>query len=320
MIDSSPPTRIAFEATDDEEGWRLDQAVASRAGETSRTAVKAAIIGGAGSVNGVRARPARRIHAGDQIEVLIDPVQITQLVAQDVEFSVIEERSDVVVIDKPAGILVHPGAGHPDETLANGLLARYPQIAGVGGPNRPGIVHRLDKDTSGVMLVALSGSAYLHVQAEFAARRVRKIYLAIVSGVPSPPAAVIEAPIGRSADDRLRHVIDHGRGRPATTRYLTLASAGGLSLLELELFTGRTHQARIHLAAIGCPVLGDRLYGSARGAQRQMLHASELGLTLADDRRRTWRAAVPADLLACAEQAGLSASTLAQPGGRVAEL
>jgi 23S rRNA pseudouridine1911/1915/1917 synthase len=176
--------------------------------------------------------------------------------------------------------VVHPSAGHADGTLANALTARFPQTSGVGTELRPGIVHRLDKDTSGLMVIALTPSAYASLQQQIAERSARRQYLALVEGGVLPERGRIDAPIGRDAQNRLRMGIDGIAARDAQTTYRLLEKAGNFSLLEATLHTGRTHQVRVHLAAIGHPIVGDRLYGgsAALGLERQFLHAYRLGL------------------------------------------
>jgi 23S rRNA pseudouridine1911/1915/1917 synthase len=177
--------------------------------------------------------------------------------------AVLYEDEAVVVLDKPAGLTVHPGAGRRSGTLAHRLLAHYPEMAGIGGPGRPGIVHRLDRGTSGAMVVARTDAAYQRLAADFAARRVDKRYLAVAYGRPSPATGTVDAPIGRHRNRRKEMTVRPG-GRPAVTHYWTLATQCGVSLLELKLATGRTHQIRVHLKELRHPLVGDPTYGEAR--------------------------------------------------------
>ena len=305
-MNSAQLPALRFMASDAESGQRLDRALSARLPDQSRSSIQAQLRSGAGTVNGQIARPARRISAGDEIEFIRDPPQAVEIAAQDIGFEVLERCQGVLALIKPAGLSVHPGPGHPDRTLVNGLLFRYPEIAAVGGSVRPGIVHRLDLQTSGVMLAALTESAFLHLQAEFAARRVRKTYLAICRGTPEHPEAVIEAPIGRSMRNRLAQSVRSPRGRPATTAYKVIASSERAALLELNLITGRTHQARVHLAALGHPLLGDSLYGDGTGAGRQMLHSHAIEVALPDGTQRRWRSDSPADFEATLRGFGLA--------------
>lgn len=311
-------TALRFTASDADNGERLDRALAARLPDQSRSAVQKQLHEGAGSINGQIARPGRRLSTGDEVEFSGSPTEPIDIVAQEVGFEILELCQGVLALVKPAGLSVHPGPGHPDRTLVNGLLHCYPQVAAVGGSLRPGIVHRLDLQTSGVMLAALSEKAFLHLQAEFAARRVAKTYLAICRGVPEHPQALIEAPIGRSPNDRRAQSIRSARGRPATTAYRVLAAAGNAALLEIDLITGRTHQARVHLAALGHPLLGDSLYGDGAGAGRHMLHSLSVAVSLPDGESRQWRSDPPPDFIATLERIGLGREaiereTLAQP-------
>lgn len=296
---------LRFTASDAEDGERLDLALTARLPDQSRSAIQKQLHAGAGTVNGQIARPARRISSGDEVEFLGAPTEVVDIVAQDVDFEVLELSQGVLALVKPAGLSVHPGPGHPDRTLVNGLLYRYPQVASVGGSVRPGIVHRLDLQTSGVMLAALTERVFLHLQAEFAARRVDKTYLAICRGVPEHRQALIEAPIGRSARNRRAQSVQTLRGRPATTAYRVLETAGEAALLEIDLITGRTHQARVHLAALGHPLLGDSLYGDGAGAGRHMLHSHSVEAVLPDGERRRWRSDPPSDFVATLARIGI---------------
>jgi 23S rRNA pseudouridine1911/1915/1917 synthase len=214
-------------------------------------------------LNGRPAKPAEMVAVGDLVECE-PPVPAPQtLVPEQGDLSVLYEDAEMVVLDKPAGLTVHPGAGRATGTLVHLLLARYPEIGGVGGPGRPGIVHRLDKGTSGVMVVARNIAAYQRLSRAFAGRTVIKRYLAIVYGRPAADAGVVDAPIGRHRERRQEMSV-RPDGRPARTGYRVLAARSGLALLELDLATGRTHQIRVHLKSIGHPLVGDPVYGEAR--------------------------------------------------------
>lgn len=304
MSTAQGPT-LRFTASDADNGERLDRALTGRLPGQSRSAIQRQLHAGAGAVNGQIARPARRISAGDEIEYIGAAPDVVEILGQDVCFEVLGKRQGVLALVKPAGLSVHPGPGHPDRTLVNGLLHRYPQIATVGGSVRPGIVHRLDLQTSGVMLAALTDEAFLHLQAEFAARRVAKTYLAICRGVPEHRQALIEAPIGRSAKNRRAQSVTSARGRPATTAYRVLTTADNASLLEIDLITGRTHQARVHLAALGHPLLGDSLYGDGTGAERQMLHSHKVEVVLPSGEKRVWSSDPPSDFAATLDRVGI---------------
>jgi 23S rRNA pseudouridine1911/1915/1917 synthase len=267
------------------DGERLDRVVALLTG-ASRSVATSAIDGGGVTVDGVVATSGKvRLREGQVIEVASIAIPAPVLPAADpsVPVTVVYEDDDVIVIDKAPGIVVHPAPGNPDGTLVNGLLARFPELEGVGEPHRPGIVHRLDAGTSGLLAVARSAPAHAALVAALAKRQVTREYLALVWGHPANSAGVIDAPIGRDPRDQMRMavVID---GRPARTRYEVEQTfeEPAVALVRCWLETGRTHQIRVHLAAIGHPVVGDTLYGSGREAlpaARPFLHATHLGFT-----------------------------------------
>jgi 23S rRNA pseudouridine1911/1915/1917 synthase len=290
-------------------GERLDRHVAARLA-APRNQVQHWIAGGLVRVNGAAAKPSAALAAGDRVECAPPERKEERVLPEPGNLRVLYEDAEVVVLDKPAGLIVHPGAGRSTGTLAHHLLDRYPEMAGVGGPGRPGIVHRLDQGTSGVLVVARTPAAYQRLSRAFASREVRKLYLAIAYGAPSPAAGTIDAPIGRHPLERKEMAVRPG-GRPARTHYRTLAAAAGISLLELDLATGRTHQIRVHLKHIGHPLVGDPVYGEARWkglprAQqaalrdfpRPALHAWRLAFRHpATEESLAFEAAVPADLV-----------------------
>jgi 23S rRNA pseudouridine1911/1915/1917 synthase len=244
------------------EGERLDRHVSSRL-DVARNRVQKWIAEGLVRVNGRPAKPATVLAAGDLIACRPPAPKEERVLPEPGDLRVLHEDSELVVIDKPAGLVVHPGAGRSTGTLVHRLLGRYPEMAGVGGSGRPGIVHRLDKGTSGILVAARTPAAYAGLARAFASRDVEKLYLGIAYGAPSPPAGSIEAPIGRHPHRRQEMAV-RPAGRPARTLYRTRAAAAGLSLLELDLATGRTHQIRVHLKSIGHPLVGDPTYGEAR--------------------------------------------------------
>jgi 23S rRNA pseudouridine1911/1915/1917 synthase len=261
-------------------GERLDRAVALLTGWTRRE-VQDLVEAGAVLVDGERVPKSRKLEAGSVVEILAEP-EVAGLPAPEaaVEVAVRYEDGDVVVVAKPAGLVVHPGAGHPDGTLVNGLLARYPEIADVGDPARPGIVHRLDRDTSGLLVVARSQAAYDGLVASLSAHDVERRYDALVWGVPASPRGVIDAPIGRSVRRPTRMAVREG-GRGARTAYEVVARfrEPDVARLVCRHETGRTHQIRVHLQAIGHPVVGDAAYGGQRPGvtlDRPFLHAGGL--------------------------------------------
>jgi 23S rRNA pseudouridine1911/1915/1917 synthase len=249
---------------EDAAGSRLDRWLAERY-ELPRNQVQQWIRDGRVLVAGRPGKPGLALHGGERVECAPPPVPESdpRVVSEPGELTVLWEDPDVVVVDKPAGLAVHPGAGRPAGTLANRLMARYPELAGVGGAGRPGIVHRLDLDTTGALVVARTPEAYGALSRAFSQRRVDKTYLAIVYGKPEPPRGTIEAPVGRHARNRKEMTV-RSDGRPALTRYRLLGAAGGISLLELGLLTGRTHQIRVHMKDAGHPLVGDPVYGEAR--------------------------------------------------------
>jgi len=276
---------------------RVDRAVALLTG-WSRGEAQALLARGAVLVDGVAPAKSARLRAGARLELLEEPEPAGHPTAEPVPVDVRAADDDVLVVHKPAGLVVHPGPGHEHGTLVHGLLARYPEVADVGDPRRPGIVHRLDRDTSGLLVVARTPPAYDRLVADLAAHRVERRYLALVRGVPGAARATVDAPIGRSPRQRTRMAV-RAAGRPARTTYEVLGRDGDdAALLECRLETGRTHQIRVHLAAIGHPVVGDAAYGSAAGPlRRPFLHAYALAFPhpTRGDRRR-FEAALPEDL------------------------
>jgi len=217
-------------------------------------------------------------------------------VAEAIPLTIVYQDADLIVVDKPAGLTVHPAPGHPSGTLVNALLAACPDLQGISGSLRPGIVHRLDKDTSGLLVVAKNDRAMQSLQAQLKGREVHKTYLALVAGVPKPAEGQIEAPIGRSHRNRKKMAVVDG-GRESTTRYRTREVINGRALLEVEPVTGRTHQIRVHLAAIGHPIVGDSLYGKRSPlVGRQFLHAAKLGFRMPGGREIEFESPLPADL------------------------
>ncbi len=265
-------------------GERLDRVVAMVTG-VSRSAAADLVASGAVRVDGeVAGGRADRLRAGARVEVELGagPPDVGPVADESVGLVVVHADADVVVVDKPAGLVVHPGAGNAEGTLTAGLLARFPEMALVGQAGRPGIVHRLDKQTSGLLAVARSPAGYEGLVAQLAARQVGREYLALAWGRPGSSAGMIDAPIGRSAREPTRMAVS-ARGREARTRYeieRAYARPEEVTLLRCRLETGRTHQIRVHLAAIGHPVVGDRRYGGQRQSlplARPFLHAARLG-------------------------------------------
>ncbi|MEE8330715.1 MAG: RluA family pseudouridine synthase [Acidimicrobiia bacterium] len=276
-------------------GARADKAVAELMA-VSRSIARSMLEGGDATFDGEVVAPSFHVNAG--AELIARLPQQTTLQAESIDFDVLYEDDDLAVIDKPPRLVVHPGAGNQTGTLAAGLLARWPQIEGVGEPNRWGIVHRLDRDTSGAMLVAKTAAAHTGLTEALAARRVHRTYTALVVGAFEIPTGTIDAPLGRDPGDPTRFTITVD-GRQAITHYEAVASYSGVTLLSVSLETGRTHQIRVHLASIGHPVCGDRVYGSGGGpaVPRIFLHASSLEFAHPlSGREVTARAQLPDDL------------------------
>jgi 23S rRNA pseudouridine1911/1915/1917 synthase len=258
---------------------RLDKYVCQQLPELSRSRVQKLIADGHITVNGRLAKPGFRLNIGDRLEVSIPPTPPEQVLPEDVPLNIIYEDDDLLVVDKPPGLTVHPAPGHPGHTLVNALLAHFPHLADTGDALRPGIVHRLDKDTSGVMLVAKTGKAQEHLAGQFKSHSVTKAYLVLVRGRLTPEEGIIEAAMGRDPRNRKKMAVVAG-GREASTDYQVVKYIGGYTLLEVRPKTGRTHQIRVHLGAIGFPVVGDKIYGvKSPFLSRQFLHAHRLGFS-----------------------------------------
>jgi 23S rRNA pseudouridine1911/1915/1917 synthase len=274
---------VIEEIPDALDGERLDRVVALMTGESRARAGELVDAGCALVGAAVVTTRSRKVRAGDVVEVRYDPSAHAGGPVADatVDVPVVHEDDDVIVVDKPPGLVVHPGAGHPDGTLVNGLLARHPEIASVGDPARPGIVHRLDKGTSGLLVVARSARAYDSLVGQLAARTASRGYRALVWGDVDPPQGVVDAPIARSDREPTKMAVSvHGReARTHYERTQSFTEPRPTSLLTCHLETGRTHQIRVHLAAIGHPVVGDDRYGGDREPltmRRPFLHAATL--------------------------------------------
>ena len=266
------------------DGWRLDRALADAVPTLSRERLKVLIAGGQVSRDGLLARdPAKRAAAGEAFAVAVPLPAPAHNEAQDIPLVVAYEDEHLIVIDKPAGLVVHPAAGNLDGTLVNALLHHCGgSLSGIGGVARPGIVHRIDKDTSGLMVAAKTDRAHEGLARQFAAHSIERRYLAVTRGKPTPSAGIVDAPLARSARDRKKVAIVEG-GKRAVTHYRTLEPLTGAALVECRLETGRTHQVRVHMASLGHPLVGDPVYGGRMpaaerlGFRRQALHAARLG-------------------------------------------
>jgi len=290
----------------DAEGARIDRYVADAVVDLSRSYAHQLIEDAHILLNGRDARPSTPVRVGDVVTVRRPISQPTDLIAQDIPLNVVYEDADVVVVDKPAGMVVHPAPGHLNGTLVNALLARYPDIT-VSGNVRPGIVHRLDRDTSGLLVIARNDRALHLLQEQQQARTMLKVYLAVVEGRFKESEGLIDAPLGRHPTDRKRMAI-LPNGRPARTRWQVIEDLGDYTLIEARLETGRTHQIRVHCAYKSRAVLGDPLYGPRKprttfGLTRQFLHAHRLGFVLpSNDQWTEIESPLPPDLLAALEK------------------
>lgn len=269
------------------QGQRLDSFLAAElTGESlSRSRIKELLEKGFIKVNGSNEKAAYRLRTNDELEVKIPPVESMSITPEQVEFTILHEDSDIIVIAKPPGLVVHPACGHQDGTLVHGLLHHCDNLSGISGIERPGIVHRLDMDTSGVMVVAKNDKAHQNLVEQFKNRDVDKIYRAVIDGVPGQRSGRITSPIGRHPTNRRKMAVSENQGRPAITNYLILEIlSDNMCYIEVKLETGRTHQIRVHMASIGYPVAGDALYGKRKRAlyadlaiSRQCLHSYSLG-------------------------------------------
>jgi 23S rRNA pseudouridine1911/1915/1917 synthase len=280
-----------------ESAIRLDKYLAREYPDLSRSRLQKLIEQGYILVNEYGAKSSQRLSVGDKVYVVLPPPEQVSLIAEHIPLNVIYEDNDILVIDKPAGLVVHPSPGHTAHTLVNALLARCPSLADFGDAMRPGIVHRLDRDTSGLIIIAKNSSAQQYIINQFKTRSVSKGYLVLVKGKLAPNQGIIEAPIGRDPSDRKRMAVVDG-GRQARTSYKVKQYLDGYTLLEVNTETGRTHQIRVHLSAIGYPVVGDPVYG-VRSAyvKRQFVHAYRLGFRLpATGEYREFICELPSDL------------------------
>jgi 23S rRNA pseudouridine1911/1915/1917 synthase len=281
---------------------RLDKFLVGRLQEFSRSRIQGLISGGFVEVNGRAAKKAgQTLESGFQVTVRVPPAAPTDLVAEDIPLDIVFENEDLVVVNKPAGMVVHPAAGHPSGTLVNAMLGYDPEIEGIGGEERPGVVHRLDKETSGLILLAKNERAHRWLQDQFRLRKVDKTYLALVDGKPPTPTGRVEAHIGRDPSHRKRMaIVPESRGRAAISEYKTRESFRNHTLLEFHPLTGRTHQIRLHCAFLGCPIVGDAVYGRKKSSveiNRHFLHAYRLKIILPGEKEaRVFEAPLPEEL------------------------
>jgi 23S rRNA pseudouridine1911/1915/1917 synthase len=268
---------IELTVPNEQTGQRLDRYLALALPQFSRSRLQELIRAGEVLLDGKAARTRETVRAGGLVRLTVPEIEEIEAQAEEIPLEILFEDDDLVVLNKPSGLVVHPGAGNQAHTLVNALLHHCSNLSGIGGKERPGIIHRLDKDTSGCLVVAKNDTAHRDLARQFAEREVKKIYLAIVAGLFKRPRGTIEAAIGRHPVQRKKMAVDPRRGRAAKTEYRVLQTGGGLSLVECALHSGRTHQIRVHLHHLGHPIIGDVLYGRKSGAARQMLHAWKLG-------------------------------------------
>jgi 23S rRNA pseudouridine1911/1915/1917 synthase len=285
-----------------EEPARLDVFLTTCLPEFSRSRLQGLIREGFVTVDGeVVTKTGRALESGERVEIRIPPPVPSGLIAEHIPLDIIFENDDLLVVDKPAGMVVHPSPGHDRGTLVQAALGHAPEMEGIGGEERPGIVHRLDKDTSGLIVIAKNERAHRWLQDQFRTRTVEKIYLALVDGKPPTPRGWVEAPIGRNATHRkLMSVVPLEKGREAVSEYRTLESFPNHTLLEVHPLTGRTHQIRVHMAFLGCPVTGDTVYGKKKSTlalDRHFLHARRLKIVLPGEAEpRVFEAGLPEEL------------------------
>jgi 23S rRNA pseudouridine1911/1915/1917 synthase len=292
---------LTFVYSEEQEG-RLDKYLVSQLPDFSRSRLQALIRDGFVQVKGKpAAKSGQTLQKGDAVAITLPAPVPSGLIAEDIPLLLVFENEHMMVVNKPAGMVVHPSAGHLSGTLVHAALAHAPEMEGVGGEQRPGVVHRLDKDTSGLILMAKDDKTHRWLQDQFRLRRVDKTYLALVDGHPPTPEGRVEAAIGRDLHQRKNMaVVPFDKGREATTEYFTRERFAEHTLLEAHPLTGRTHQIRLHLAFLGCPIVGDLVYGHKKVTlviERHFLHAGRLTITLPGEKTpRTFEAPLPADL------------------------
>lgn len=293
---------------EEDEAERLDKFLVSALPDYSRSRLQNLIKEGLVLVDGAPARKGGQILERPAVVEISLPAQEDDVLRPEkIPLDIVYEDENLLVVNKPAGMVVHPAAGHDTGTLVHAVLAHAPELEGVGGEKRPGVVHRLDKDTSGLILLAKNDRSYRFLQKQFRLRRVEKTYLTLVDGKPPTPTGRVEAPIGRDVRQRKRMaIVSHQKGREAISEYLTLEVFPKHIYLQVHPVTGRTHQIRLHMAFMGCPVVGDTTYGRRRATipiKRQFLHAARLTILLPGEQdARTFEAPLPQDLASVLEE------------------
>lgn len=300
--------RVEVFRFDEEGSERLDKFLVSCLPEFSRARLQGLIAEGFVLINNVAAKKAGQvIEQGAEVQVRIPPPVPSGLVGENIPLDIIFENDDLIVVNKPAGMVVHPSAGHYSGTLVNAVLGYDPDLEGIGGEERPGLVHRLDKETSGLIILAKNEQAHNWLQDQFRLRKVEKTYLALVDGKPPTPSGRVEASIGRDPSHRKKMaIVSEKKGREAISEYKTLESFKNHTLLEFHPHTGRTHQIRLHCQFLGCPIVGDVVYGKRNSTvdiHRHFLHAFRLKIILPKEKQaRTFEANLPSELIQALEE------------------
>ncbi|MEG0874920.1 MAG: RluA family pseudouridine synthase [Clostridiales bacterium] len=286
---------------EDENSGRLDVFLRNRFTDISRSRLASLIKEGIITVNAKKVKPGYALDIGDEIDVIIPEDEPLNVVANDIPLDIVYEDHDIVVVNKPRGMVVHPAPGNEDNTLVNALLAHCTDLSGINGVLRPGIVHRIDKDTSGLLLVAKNDKAHVNLAAQLKEHSIHRVYQGIVIGEVAEPKGIVDCPIGRHPSDRKKYAVTDKNSKNAVTHYSVLERFPGYTLIEAQLETGRTHQIRVHMKYVGYTLLGDPLYGKGDKNpfhfQGQALHAAELGfIHPTNNQYMEFKVPVPADM------------------------
>lgn len=273
--------KFNFKIAPEDQGKRLDKLLVEKLPkEFSRAFIQKLILEGGALLNKKGAKNSQTVRSGDEIDVVVPEPKLTHLEAEEIDIDIVYEDGDILIVNKESDMVVHPAPGNYSGTLVNALLAHCDDLSGIGGVSKPGIVHRLDKGTTGLLVVAKTDKAHRSLSKQFKAKTVKKIYIALVRGIVQLDNGIIEMPIGRDKKDRKKMAIDREDGKDAITQYKVIERFKNSTLLEVTLLTGRTHQIRVHMAHMGHPIIGDERYGATKGEyDRPMLHAKTIGFT-----------------------------------------
>ena len=289
-----------------EDGARIDRHLAAQLPELSRSLIHKLLRAQRVWVNGAEVKPSYQVQAGDVITLEVPQPEQPVATPEDIALNIVFENADLLVVDKPAGMVVHPSPGHYSGTLVNAVLAHCPDLPGIGGELRPGIVHRLDKDTSGLIIVAKNDASYAHLQRQFKERQVHKLYVALVEGIINTSRGIIDAAVGRDPSQRKKMAVVQRGGRDARTEFVVRERFALHTLVDAMPLTGRTHQIRIHFASIGHPLVGDSVYGFRKqrlALRRHFLHAAQLEFILpGTSETLTLRSELPVELQAVLDE------------------